>query len=99
MSPKTPPPAEPARRPMTPMSRTRVVLAGVALGALWGSFMWFAFEIAGRESGVRGWAYLAFTMAMIGGGVAGVFGATGAKRSGERISPRVRRTGKRGRRR
>ena len=102
MPPKTPPPAEPAepaRRPMTPMSRTRVVLAGVLLGALWGSFMWFAFEIAGRESGFQGWAYLAFTMAMIGGGVAGVFGATGAKRGGERISPRVRRTGRRGRRR
>lgn len=91
--PKTPAPAPaPARRPM---SRTRIVLAGAALGALWGSLMWFVFEIAGRESGFRGWAYLAFTLAMIGGGVAAVFGATGAKRDGERISPRV----KRGRRR
>lgn len=96
MPPKTPPPAEPARRPM---SRTRTVLAGVALGAAWGSLMWLVFEIAGRESGLRGWAYLAFTLAMIGGGVAAVFGATGAKRGGERISPRVARTGKRGRRR
>lgn len=82
------PPAAPERRPM---SRTRIVLAGAALGAIWGSLMWFVFEIAGRESGFRGWAYLAFTIAMIGGGVAAVFGATGAKRDGERISPRVRR--------
>lgn len=92
MPPKTTPPAEPARR----MSRTRVVLLGVALGAAWGSVMWLVFEIAGRDSGARGWAYLAFTIALMGGGVAAVFGATGAKRSGERISPRVR-TGKRGR--
>ncbi len=85
---RKPPPAAPERRAA---SRTRTVLAGVGLGALWGSLMWLIFEIAGRESGFRGWAYLAFTLAMIGGGVAAVFGATGARREGERISPRVRR--------
>jgi hypothetical protein len=80
------------------MSRLRIVLWGVALGAVWGALMWGAFELMGRESGVRGLAYLSFTIAMIGGGVAAVFGAIGAKREGERISPRVPRSGRRGRR-
>ena len=89
MAAKTPtPPAEPARRAP---SRTVTVLWGVGLGAAWGSLMWLVFELAGRESGARGWGYLAFTLAMIGGGVAAIFGANGARRSGERISPRVRR--------
>ncbi len=53
---------------------------------------------ASRESGwnVGMDANLKKIDALMGGGVAAVFGATGAKRSGERISPRVR-TGKRGR--
>ena len=91
----TPPPGEPGR---APMSRGRTVLTGVVLGAAWGSLMWLVFEIAGRDSGARGWAYLAFTLALIGGGVAAFFGATSARRQGERISPPITRTGKRGRR-
>lgn len=86
MSKKTKPAADPAPRPM---SRARVVLSGVALGAVWGSLMWAAFELMGRGSGPRGLVYLAFTIAMIGGGVAAVFGAIGARRGGERVSPRV----------
>ena len=68
--------------------RLAVLAVGVALGAVWGSVMWMIFEVAGRETGARGWAYLALTMAMIGGGVAAIFGANAARRRGERITPR-----------
>lgn len=77
---KSTPPEGRSARPQ--MSRKGVVLSGMALGALWGSLMWLAFQLAGRESGARGWAYLAITMAMIGGGVAAVFGAAWARRDG-----------------
>ena len=79
-----------------PPSRILVVLTGVALGAVWGSVMWLLFEVTGQETGARGWAYLALTTAMIGGGVAAVFGATSARRRGERLGPRLR-LGRRGR--
>ena len=51
--------------------------------------MWLIFEAAGRDSGVRGWAYLAITLAMIGGGVAAIFGASAARKRGERSAPRL----------
>ena len=70
-------------------SRLMVVLTGVVLGAVWGTLMWGLFELLGRDTGLRGWAYLAFTVAMLGGGVAAFFGATGAARRGERIGPRL----------
>jgi hypothetical protein len=70
-------------------SRLLVVATGVVLGAVWGSVMWLIFEVAGRESGARGWAYLAITMAMIGGGVAALFGANAARKRGERVAPRL----------
>jgi hypothetical protein len=70
-------------------SRVALLLTGAVLGAAWGSVMWLIFELAGRESGARGWAYLAVTMAMIGGGVAAIFGANAARKRGERVSPRL----------
>jgi hypothetical protein len=70
-------------------SRIAVVLTGVLLGAIWGTVMWGLFELLGRDTGLRGWAYLAFTVAMLGGGVAAFFGATGAARRGERIGPKL----------
>lgn len=79
----------PSARSASPPSRLRVVATGLALGAVWGSVMWLVFELAGRDSGVRGWIYLALTMAMIGGGVAAIFGASSARRRGERVSPRL----------
>jgi len=83
-------PDTPAKQaPKPPPSRFAVLGTGVALGAVWGSVMWLIFELAGRESGARGWLYLAVSMAMIGGGVAAIFGAGGARRRGERISPRL----------
>ena len=66
-----------------------MLLTGVVLGAAWGSVMWLIFEAAGRDSGVRGWAYLAITLAMIGGGVAAIFGASAARKRGERVGPRL----------
>lgn len=72
------------------MSRFAVVLSGVALGVAWGSIMWLIFELTGSESGLRGWAYLAISIGMLGGGVAAFFGATGARKRGERLTPRVR---------
>ncbi len=75
---KTPAPqTEPPRRAL---SRPLQVLLGIVLGGAWGSVMWLIFEIAGRESGARGWAYLAFTTAMIGAGVAAIFGISSARR-------------------
>ena len=79
-------PAVESQRRIPP--RVGVLAVGVALGAVWGSVMWMIFVVAGRETGARGWAYLALTMAMIGGGVAAIFGANAARRRGERISPR-----------
>jgi predicted membrane protein len=77
---------EPTR---APLSRVAIVLSGVALGVVWGSVMWLIFELTGSESGLRGWAYLAITIGMLGGGVAAFFGATGAQRRGERVGPRI----------
>ncbi len=74
-----------------PPSRLRVLGTGIVLGAAWGSVMWLIFELAGRDSGVRGWAYLTITLAMIGGGVAAIFGAGWARKRGERVSPTFRR--------
>lgn len=74
-----------------PLPRAMIVGLGVLLGFAWGTIMWLIFEIIGRDSGARGWAYLAITMAMIGGGVAAIFGASGARRRGERITPKLSR--------
>jgi hypothetical protein len=83
-----------------PPARVAALGVGALLGGAWGSVMWLLFEVAGRESGARGWAYLAITMAMVGAGVAAIFGTVGAKRRGERIGPKLSkpRFGRRGRR-
>ncbi len=65
--------------------------AGIGLGFAWGSLMWGLVTLFGQETGgVKGWLYIAVSMAMIGGGVSAIFGAFGARSRGERISPRVR---------
>ncbi len=79
----------PDERPQAPRSRIAIVLTGALLGAIWGTIMWGITEIAGQDNGFRGWAYLTFTIAMLGAGVAAFFGATGAARRGERIGPRL----------
>jgi hypothetical protein len=77
------------KAPARPPSRVAMVVTGVVLGAIWGSVMWGITELAGQDSGVRGWLYLTITIAMLGGGVAAIFGAVGATRRGERIGPRI----------
>jgi hypothetical protein len=73
-------------------SRWRTLGLGILLGFVWGSLMWLITTAFGQHTGgVRGWLYIALSMAMIGGGIAAVFGAAGAKKGGERISPRFRR--------
>ena len=73
-------------------SRWTTLALGILLGFVWGCIMWALTTAFGQNTGgVRGWLYIALSMAMIGGGVAGVFGATWAKKGGERISPRFRR--------
>jgi len=73
-----------------PPARIAILGLGALLGGAWGSVMWLIFELAGQESGARGWAYLAITMAMVGAGVAAIFGTVGAKRRGERIGPKMK---------
>jgi hypothetical protein len=73
-------------------SRWTTLGFGILLGFAWGSLMWLITTAFGQNTGgVRGWLYIALSMAMIGGGIAAVFGAAGAKKGGERISPRFRR--------
>jgi hypothetical protein len=81
--------------PASPQGGSRIpprilgLFIGVALGAVWGLVMWGIFELAGRDSGGRGLAYLVITMAMIGGGVAAFFGISGARKRGEKIAPKM----------
>jgi len=74
----------PARLP----SRWRALLGGILLGFVWGSFMWL---VLARDRGVGVWLYLSISTAMIGGGIAAVFGVSGARKRGERLGPRFRR--------
>ncbi len=67
-------------------SRVRWVLWGFLLGLVWGTIMW---AVTGANGGVSVWLYISLTTAMIGGGVAAIFGAMNARKKGERISPRL----------
>jgi hypothetical protein len=54
--------------------------------------MWGFATLIGQETGgARGWLLIALPVAMIGGGVAAIFGAKGARSRGENIGPRIRR--------
>ena len=66
--------------------RFRIIGLGMVIGLAWGSIMW---AITGAQGGATVWLYIALTMAMIGGGVAAIFGAMNARKKGERISPRI----------
>ena len=67
-------------------SRIKWVAGGLTIGFVWGTFMWL---ITGMQGDVKVWMYLALTMAMIGGGIAAIFGAMNARKKGERITPRI----------
>jgi hypothetical protein len=94
MGKKPAPAAAPSKRPT---SRPLIVLSGVLLGAIWGTVMWVIFELAGRDSGVRGWIYLVFTLAMMGGGVAAFFGLRESRAA--KAAPPEAAPGRRGRKR
>ena len=66
--------------------RFRIIGLGMFIGLAWGTIMW---AITGAQGGATVWLYIALTMAMIGGGVAAIFGAMNARKKGERISPRI----------
>ena len=70
-------------------SRFRQIGLGLVLGFAFGTIMFLIRVGFGAEGGARVWLYLAITTAMIGAGVAAIFGAMNAKRKGERISPRI----------
>jgi hypothetical protein len=82
--------ARSARNAGANYDRLKLVGLGVLLGFVWGTVMWGITSAAGQSTGAAGWAYFAITSGMIGGGVAGVFGAVGAKKRGERIGPKMR---------
>ncbi|MEI7520777.1 MAG: hypothetical protein WCK40_05480 [Thermoleophilia bacterium] len=67
-------------------SRLKWVGGGLVIGFLWGTLMWL---ITGMQGDAKVWMYLALTMAMIGGGIAAIFGAMNARKKGERITPRI----------
>ena len=58
------------------------------LGAAWGVVMWLFFSLT-RDAGGRDLIYIAGTSAMIGGGVAAIFGTFTARKRGERLFPRL----------
>jgi hypothetical protein len=86
---KTPPHRAAEPRRARPPSRPALVMTGAALGAGWGTVMWVIFALAGDGNGVAGWAYVTISIACLGAGVAAFFGATGARRRGERTGPRL----------
>jgi hypothetical protein len=86
---KTPPRrAAEAPRPR-PMSRPALVATGAVLDAAWGTVMWAIVALTGDGRGAGGWAYVSFSLACLGAGVAGFYGLTGARRRGERVGPRL----------
>jgi cell division protein FtsX len=83
------PPVKPKRD--LPENRIALVGIGALVGGAWGAIMWGITQLLGQDPGITMLPYLAVTMAMIGGGVAGIFGASTARRRGERVTPKLRR--------
>ena len=88
------PPSQKSRKsaapaPAKPINRVAIIVTGIVIGAIWGAVMWGITELAGQDSGLRGLVYLTVTIAMLGAGVAAFFGAVGATRRGERVTPKL----------
>ena len=64
-----------------------MVLIGVALGAIWGAILAGIASINGGVNAASA-AYAVLTCAMIGGGIAALFGAFRMARRGERVLPK-----------
>jgi hypothetical protein len=71
--------------------RIQQLLLGAAIGAAWGVVLWVISQFTGSDNGVAALAYVVLVCAMIGGGVAAVFGGNQARKRGERVLPRFRR--------
>lgn len=71
--------------------RVALLLQGAGIGAAWGVVLWVISQFTGSDNGVAALAYVVIVCAMIGGGVAAVFGGNQARRRGERVLPRFRR--------
>lgn len=69
--------------------RLAAMLVGVVIGAAWGAVMWLLAGLGDNDPSGRELAYLMFTLAMIGGGVAAIFGTVGARKRRERLFPRL----------
>jgi hypothetical protein len=82
--------AKPTNIPRPP-NRFRIVLAGIGIGAVWGAVMWAIMSGIHQSASVSVFVYLVLTTSMIGGGVAAFFGVAGVRRTGDRITPRLRR--------
>lgn len=80
--------SRPARERFALPPRFIALCIGAAVGAVWGLLMWGIFALS-QDAGGRDLAYIVFTSAMIGGGVAAVFGTFGARKRGERLFPRL----------
>ena len=66
-------------RPGLPTNRVALVGLGVLLGAVWGVVMWGLTKLTSGAD-LRDLLYVVVTMAMIGGGVAAMFGAVSVRR-------------------
>jgi hypothetical protein len=64
------------------------LVVGAVLGGAWGVVMWLFFSMT-QDAGGRDLIYIAGTSAMIGGGVAALFGTFTARKRGERLFPRL----------
>ena len=74
------------RPPLPP--RLLALFIGAGIGALWGAVMWGIGLMLGHDYTASTLLYLMITTAMIGGGVASVFGALNARKKGEKVMPK-----------
>lgn len=71
--------------------RIALLLQGAGIGAAWGVVLWVISQFTGSDNGAAALVYVVIVSAMIGGGVAAVFGGNQARKRGERVLPRLRR--------
>ena len=85
--PKSKAAAKAAPAPPKPTSRLMIVLTGAALGAVWGTIMWASSPWPATATGSPAGPTSRSASPMIGCGVAAFFGASSARKRGERIGP------------
>lgn len=68
--------------------RIKMVLIGVLVGGIWGAVLAGLGSLAGSSVNAAAAAYSIMTCAMIGGGIAALFGAFRVAKRGERVTPK-----------